>query len=1057
MSETDTARPDGDRQGADTLGDLQIAWRARRRRPSGWHVHCTLRLGADSAEVELSDDAPRQDFDLHSEGQHAWGVVKLSSEGHATVLSIDYHEGDLVEQASTLCSWRVCRACDHVPPSHGSSFLGNGGWLKVNWTVTGSQDACQKIDLRLEADRVPIGRSTLTPQHPEWRQIVRQGGGYAELSFVEQFRSDGRIVVETTLCHAQSPGQHARLAVLPGGNPIPPQPKPKPDIGDRPGDAVVLGSPRTFASFSYPRALRPPSPNQFARRFFETDNNGAFQTQLASLQAQQDRAGMVAQAQDFVSPKSTSYPGQFVARIASLQGAMGRLHGPPVRAFLALHPATAVELNAALARLLGESVESFLSDPNYASELARIQDSLVALQVLGSRLSRHQAALIRTLTVCHVATWLNALTAVQHGDTPTPAPLPIPMATPEQMREALQANSILPADIFPLPKPPAASTVTPLGYADIKVIRQRLQRYRLGELAHVENVMRGETKEEAQQHRRQTESRQNEMQESQDSSQRKLDYNGHAQDSPINDLKREFDSLTKTYGTDGLTMTVSGGWTDTLDGPHAIAYARDLLDRAASRVARRIGSVRRQRTLEEFSEQKSRRFQNENGSGHLVGLYHWIDEIHIAHVDHVGSRLILECTLSEPAADFLQRSNALHGINLDVPVPPWEPANGVGAITSANDITRANYLALAGLYGADVRPPPPKQRIVTVSLGSDPPHPIAVLTVPEGYLAASANIAYAWVTPPASSSGSGSSAPPTPSLDVLVGDAALKIDPASAVNPGTQAIASLQAADGAVPASVVAAGLGYAVNVGLVCQCPDDSPLYRQWQIDTYDKIMAAYRRRKEETNRVMGMLAEEFIRPGREGRHETEREALRQGAMQALIAPFLALDTSAAPPPLTPDQVEFDLIPFFRQAVEWPEMSFSYYGRYPSDTANPDWLNMAQTVGQDDGFHEFLQAGTAKLLLPVGPGYILPMLYYLAANGFFWFGEPDLCPVFERDLWLANEWKTLRHKPAPLGPMESWEVEVATSMLMLRQDDASALFDAEPYGSDLKADDDAG
>lgn len=1070
MNETAAAGPETNtEQGSRSLGNLQVSWQAWRSPLSGWHVECVLHLcpaglpppDAASTVLELSEDNPSQDFDLHDEVESAWGMVKLSANAHGnTLLSIDYHTGSLVERGETLCTWRVCRACDHVPPARGSALLGHGNWLRVSWTVTGSIDACQKIVLDLEtADGARIATQTLTPQQPEWEQVIRHGSGYAELKFIERFRADGRITLDTHSRHAQSPNLHVKLAVLAGDIPGPgpgPEPLPQPGPGDRAGNGLVLGPPRTFASFTYPRALQPPSPNQQARRFFELSNNGQFQTQLAALQAKPDRAGMVAQAQDFVAPNSTSYPGQFVARIASLEGAFGRLHGPAVRAFLALHPATAGELNTALETLLGEPVATFLQDPNYAGELARLQDSLIALLVLGTRLGRHEAALIRALMVCHVATWLNAQTQIPPGSpAPTPTPLPLPQSTPGHMCEALQANSLLPANIFPLPQSPAASTVNPLGYADIKVIRQRLKRYRLGELAHVENVMRGETKEEKQQHRRQTELQQNDSQASHDSDQRKLDYDGRSHQSevaannPINDLKREFDSLKKEYGSDGLSMTVSGGWTDTVDSPatlddHATLYARSLLDRAASRMARRISSVRRQRTLEEFSEQKIRRFQNETGSGHLIGLYHWIDEVHVAHIDHVGSRLILECNLSNPAAAFLQRSNALHGINLDVPVPPWEAANGVGAVTSANDITRANYLGLAGLYGAEVKPPPPQQRIVNTNLSSDPPHPIAQLAVPEGYLAASANVAYAWVTPPSASSQSGSSSASgqgaTPTLDVLLGAAALKIDPSSAPNPGSQIIAALQATDGAVPASVVATGLSYAVNVGLVCQCPDDSPLFRQWQIDTYAEIMVAYRQRKEETNRVMGRLAEEFLRPGSEGRRETEREELCHGAIQALIAPFLALDSSVAPPPLTPDQVEFDLIPFFRQAVEWPEMSFSYFGRYPSGTSK-DWLNMAQTVGQDDGFHEFLQAGSAKLLLPVGPGYILPMLFYLAANGFFWFGEPDLCPVFENDLWLANEWKSLQHRPIPLGPKESWEIEVATSMLMLRQDGALPSF----------------
>ncbi|NWG87372.1 MAG: hypothetical protein HXY26_07690 [Hydrogenophilaceae bacterium] len=1050
MSETIPASLEGSqRQGSCSLGNLRISWQAWRSTPAGWQAECLLQLGNSMSQIVLNEDNPSQSFQLSGDGETAWGSLDLTPAANGdTLLGITYQTSGLAEQIATLHIWNVCRTCDHVPPMYGNAFLGNGGWLKVGWTITGSEDTCQKVLLNVEtADGIKLGRDTLTPQQPEWYQVIQQGYGYAELLLAERFHVDGRIMLEATLRHTQSPTQQVTLAVLPGGSPVP---EPEPD--DKPGDTLVLGPPRNFASFTYPRALQPPSAGQQGRRFFSLSNTGAFQTQLASLKAKPDRAGMVALAQGFKND-----PAQFVDQIASLQGAMGRLQGPAVQAFLSLHPETLAELNAALEALLGEPVASFLQDPNYEGQWHRLQDSVIAIVVLGSRIGRHEADLIRALMVCHVATWLNALIPIPQGNpspqptptpepmaepTPTPIPLPIPLSTPAHMREVLQANSLLPDNILPLPQAPATSTVSPLGYADIKIIRQRLKRYRLGELAHVENVMRGETKEETQQHSRQIESQQNDTQLSHDSDQRKLDYDGRSHQSeatassPINDLKREFDSLKKLYDSDGLSVTVSGGWTDTLDGPttlddQATLYARNLLDRASSRVARRVSKLRQQRTLEEFSELHRRRFQNEAGTGHLIGLYRWVDEIHVAHLEQVGSRLILECNLSNPAANFLQRSNALHGINLSVPVPPWVAADGIGAVNSANDITRANYLSLAGRYGADVRPPPPQQRIVNANLGTDPPHPIAMLPVPDGYLAASANIAYAWATPP-SPAGQGNTPPPT--FDVLVGDAAQKIDPGSDPNPGTKTLAAVQATDGALPVSIVAAGLAYAVNVSLVCQCPDDSPLFRQWQIDTYAEIVAAYRLRKEETNRIMGLLAEEFARPGSEGRRETEREELRHGAIQALIAPCLALDTGVTPPPLTPEQVEFELIPFFRQAVEWAETSFSYFGRYSAGSTT-DWLNMVQTVGQDDGFHEFLQAGSAKLLLPVGPAYVLPMLFYLASGGYFWFGEPGICPVFEHDLWLANELKSLARRPPEPIPFKTWEIEVATSLLMLQQD----------------------
>jgi hypothetical protein len=1024
-------------RGAQSIGQLQVEWEAWRPPHAGWHASCTLRLagGGDPAGaaivVELSPAEPVRDFALRDGNETVRGVLTLApGSGGCTVLAIDCHSGALAEQSATLCRWRACRACDHVAPEHGSAVLGHGNWLQLDWTITGSADACQKIILALStSDGRRHAGQALTPQQPSWRQVIHHDGGYAELEFTERFRSDGQIALDSRLLQSRTPAQHAVLAELKGHAPAP-EPWPEPDRSA--DDTVELGTPRTFASFTYPRALLPPSPQQLARRFFEVANQGAFQSALAVDKAKPDRAAMQAAARDFINPASTSYPGQYVGRIASLPGPMGRLHGAAVRAFLALHPCTIWELDAALQALLGVPVAVFLDAAAYPGQLAQLQDSLAALLAVTAPPARHAAALVRALAVCHAAQWLAAELRAQ-PDLPPPLD---PHEAPHRLREVLQANAVLPAVIFPLPQAPVDSTVLPLGYADLKVIRQHHKGYRLGELAHVENVMRGETREEAQQEHRRSDISELDTRHSDDDGQRLLGYQGRAlqmeagASSPVNDLKREFDNLQKQYASDGLSVTVSGGWTDTVDGPatlerQAAHYARELLDRAASRVARRIGLERRQRTREDFSMQQRRRFQNETGSAHVIGLYQWIDEVYHAHIEHTGSRLILECTLATPAAAFIARNNALHGLNLAVDVPPWQAVGGVPGVSSAYDLSRDNYLALARRYGADLPPPPPLECSVNASLSADPPHPLATLSVPDGYQAVAASVAYAWSLPPAA-------AGVTPSLDVLVGAAALKIDPATAANPGVLAVPAWQACSGSVPAGVVAAGLNHALNISLACRCADDSPLFRQWQCGAYAAIMAAYRHGKQEAELVLGRLAA-CEGGGSEGRRARPRAALRQG----LGAPGLAMATAVAPA-----QAAFELLPFFRRAVAWPELSFSYAGTAPDTSTGADPVRPAA----EDSFQEFLQAASARLLLPVRPDYAAPMLFYLSSNGSFWCGEAAQCPVFEADLHLANESKALA-PPAAAGLRPGWEFEVATSMLMLRQDERLPDGGARPCG----------
>ncbi|HCA26869.1 MAG TPA: hypothetical protein DEP05_04390 [Betaproteobacteria bacterium] len=853
------------------------------------------------------------------------------------------------------------------------------------------------------------------------------------------------------LHYAHLPNENAELAHFPIVSP-----SPVPAAAHTPGNAVIFARPREFAMFVYPRGLQPPSAAQSARRFNGTENSGAFQSKLGSLHAGSDRAGMLTEAQDFVSPDSKNYPGQYVRRISALKAPMNRLAGPPVQALLALRPASLDGLRAAVTALLGEPIDEFLKSADYPGQLAQLQDSLTALLVLGVRDGDRENALIQALLVCHAAELIENAPAI--------------LDTPEALREPLQASPLLSAVIFPLPPVKPATRgdgaaavrgyVKPLGFADLNVVKQRLVRYRLGDLAYVENVMRGESKERAEHHRQQVETDDYDAINQTDGETHEQDYNGRATTAeqaaanPLNDLKREFDSLKKDYGSDGLSVTVTGGWTDTLDGPQtldnqAAAYARSLLDRAAARVARRVGSERSRRSLEEFSEHNIRRFHNEEGVNHVIGVYRWIDEVHAAHLEHRGSRLVLECVMASPAADYVRRNNVLHGVNVTAPIPPWIGDKKIAPIHSAADMTRDNYAALAARYAAaGVEPPPPQSQVASAALSSDPPRASAQLEVPPGYVVASALVSYGWTASPAPAQG----AAVTPALDVLVGGAALKIDPTQDPNPGAKALSSVPPADAALPAAVISAGVNYRVNLAVTCTCPDDAAVFQRWQMTAYDAVMSAYAARKREYYAAMERYAEHFARQAAVRRREVEYGALQKTAIQILIGDFLLQEDSAgkpqgAPPAWCEDVVNFNLIPFFRRALEWVEMTYTFYGDYfaSDDASRPAWLTMIQAKDERPGFHEFLQAAAARLLVAVQPDEALQMLFYLASGGRFWFGEAVLTPVHAADVWLVNALKSLAHEPRTEPDSPPWEVDVATSHLMLQDDARLPDYQEEP------------
>ncbi|MBZ0092172.1 MAG: hypothetical protein K8F27_08125, partial [Sulfuricellaceae bacterium] len=356
------------------LGDLRVSWQANRIAPDAWNVHGELQLGEAESLFALDALSPAQPFQLYSSPELAWGKLLLQSDesGRFIRFMIEYRCGAATEQPTRLCSWKVCRPCAAVAPREGRQTFGADGWIKVGWSIAGSEAACLAVTIRLSLyDDATVREKTLTPLKPAWWEILDSRDGHTEVGFSLHVDSTGNAWVEMLILHAEFPAESAELARFPVA-PAPPAP-----IQDgTPNSGVIIGRPREFASFVYPRGMQAPSAAQLSRRFVPASNASPFQATLASLKTGKDRKGMQAAAQDFVAPDSKSYPGQYVDDIASLPPPMGRIEGAQVRALLAMQPNSLDELQAAVTALLGVPIAEFLGSQAYPGQLMQLQNSV---------------------------------------------------------------------------------------------------------------------------------------------------------------------------------------------------------------------------------------------------------------------------------------------------------------------------------------------------------------------------------------------------------------------------------------------------------------------------------------------------------------------------------------------------------------------------------------------------------------------------------------------------------------------------------------------------------
>jgi hypothetical protein len=229
--------------------------------------------------------------------------------------------------------------------------------------------------------------------------------------------------------------------------------------------------------------------------------------------------------------------------------------------------------------------------------------------------------------------------------------------------------------------------IKPIGVGDLKVVKQWLLGYKVGEIAHIDNVLQSEMKSRVHRHLEKTEEVFSFTSEQQEET---------SQDTQTTDrfeVKREAEQIVKsdlsvnaglnvnlTYApTTGYTIvsSVTGGFAysrSQTDQSKAVNnYARDVVDKAVRRVQNRVSTQRTTTTLFETEETNTHTFDNKQGTKHISGLYHWLDKVYRSRIYNFGKRMMFEFILPEPAAFLVESRLRAYEASLEVPQPPEPP------------------------------------------------------------------------------------------------------------------------------------------------------------------------------------------------------------------------------------------------------------------------------------------------------------------------------------------------------------------------------------------------
>lgn len=558
--------------------------------------------------------------------------------------------------------------------------------------------------------------------------------------------------------------------------------------------------------------------------------------------------------------------------------------------------------------------------------------------------------------------------------------------------------------------PSGAGSVRPAGIADLLLVRQNLRKYEMYEVAHIENVLQGESKERT--HRRTqtseevlvTETERTEATERDLQSSERFELKSESAETIKEDTKVDAGvTVTANYGP-SVKVTAEAGFAYERAREEAAkiatSYARDVTERAVSRLQERTLERRTRRIVQEVEEINKHGVDNKGANAHIIGIYRWVDKIYEAQIVNYGRRMLLEFSVPEPAAfyRYTQSARPVEGVTLERPEPPGYFAGGTFVPLSPSAITAWQYLFWVGKYNVEgVEPPPRLYSVIGTTL--EKPYSDAKpftkvsteLKVPVGYVARSAAATFLCA------------AKDDYFFGVIVGDRFLVL------NLG-QLSAFLEDEDSFVPLALQTSNVSsIVVNVEVECRRTDEA--YRRWQIKTFNSIMIAYNqlRARYDDHVAAARIQEGVAIRGRNplANRQIERTELKKAAISLLTGQHFDLFNAmrANAPPFEYPQMDLAkaheegaYIQFFEQSLEWKNMMYVFYPYFWG--RKEEWPIISQLDDVDPLFLHFLQAGAARVQVPVRPGFEEAVLYFLESDGSIWNGGDP--PHIDDELYVS-------------------------------------------------------
>ena len=200
--------------------------------------------------------------------------------------------------------------------------------------------------------------------------------------------------------------------------------------------------------------------------------------------------------------------------------------------------------------------------------------------------------------------------------------------------------------------PHSHGSVAPAGIADLLVVKQQLVHYEAVDIAHIENVLKGEKKAREHTLRRETEEFTLTETETTTSEERELESTTRFE------MSQETSETIKEDASLKAGLTVSGKYGPTVEfsasaegsasrskevaTKTAASFSQDVTERSANKVTERVLARSSLRVTNEVIDKNSHELDNVKGTGHISGVYQWVNKVYQAQMFNYGIRMLYD-------------------------------------------------------------------------------------------------------------------------------------------------------------------------------------------------------------------------------------------------------------------------------------------------------------------------------------------------------------------------------------------------------------------------------